>query len=245
MKKKAVAAVVLLILCGVAILTNLNWWGVNPLQPVTVGDVVLAVQDESGRKTVADDSGMRLTGIEADGTVRYSLASSQKDDERGFYIIKNMAAGGDGSVYLLDKICEDGEWTAKEAVKKVSPDGKSIQVLYEKEYEDQVFSGNLLNLQDQNGVLYVMETSEDGLTAVDVTSPDQSAFFPYKDADQMFRKCLFGPDGDLTVILQTGQIVNIDREGTVKTLYDRSEETEKRIPWSFSYGPDGTMFRCV
>lgn len=242
MKKKAVAAVVLLILCGVAILTNLNWWGVNPLQPVTVGDVVLAVQDESGRKTVADDSGMRLTGIEADGTVRYSLASSQKDDERGFYIIKNMAAGGDGSVYLLDKICEDGEWTAKEAVKKVSPDGKSIQVLYEKEYEDQVFSGNLLNLQDQNGVLYVMETSEDGLTAVDVTSPDQSAFFPYKDADQMFRKCLFGPDGDLTVILQTGQIVNIDREGTVKTLYDRSEETEKRIPWSFSYGPDGTMF---
>ena len=57
MKKKAVAAVVLLILCGVAILMNRDWWGVNPFQRVTVGDVVLAVQDESGRKTVADDSG--------------------------------------------------------------------------------------------------------------------------------------------------------------------------------------------
>lgn len=240
--KKKVAAVLLLLLCAVYAWLNRDSWGLNPFQPVAVGDVVQAVQNAGGRKAVADDSGMRLLGLDEDGNIRYILSSSQQDDENGYYIIKNMAAGEDGTVYLLDKISTDGEWTAKEAVKQVSPDGSSVELLYEKEYEDQVFSGDLLNLQYSQGVLYVMEASPEGLTAVDVKSPDNSRFFPYAEADWLFRECLFGPDGNLTVILQTGQILSLNEAGEETVLYDRSQDSAERIPWAFSYGPDGTMY---
>lgn len=241
MKKKA-AAVLLLLLCAVCAWVNRDGWGLNPFQSVMVGDVVQAVQDAEGHKTVTDDSGMRLLGLNEDGSIRYILVSSQQDDESGYYIIKNMAAGEDGTVYILDKISTDGEWTAKEAVKAVSSDGSSVELLYEKEYEEQVFSGDLLNLQYREGILYVMESSPEGLTAVDVQNPDQSLFFPYEDADQMFRECMLGPEGDLTVILQTGRILSLNEAGEAQVLYDRNQDSTERIPWAFSYGPDGTMY---
>lgn len=245
MKKKVIEALAILLLAAsiAMVMTNFEWWGVNPFGPVTASDVTIAVRAEDGGLLVSDSAGERLIGVSEQRIVEWVLKSSKKEGDGGFSHIENLVSGTDGSVYLVDTYYGNGTWALKEMVKKVSADGKKIETLYELEVDEASFSGRLRNLQQWQGKIYLMETAEDGLTVRNMEDLKDTRFFSYPEADSYVRKALFHPaDGTLYVMLQTGQLVTLQEDGTSTVVYDGKTEAAKRIPWSFAFGPEGELY---
>lgn len=245
MKKRVTIALAffLLAVSAAGIAVNMEWRGMNPFRPVTVENATGASRTQEGGLLITDSSGERLILVNGEGKVEWIRLSSGKDGSKGFYSVSHTVSGRDGSLYLVDSVSEVNSWLSKEKVKRFSSDGKNGEVLYELEYENEVFAGRFKNLQQFQGHIYLMETTSRGLYVRDVESPEEARFFYYPEADRYIRKCLLHPaDGTLYAMLQTGRLVTLAEDGTIETVYDRQMEKIKRIPWSFSFDQQGDVY---
>jgi len=157
-----------------------------------------AILDDKNNSYIIDTSKRRIIKTDADGKFEFKIDGGLRK-EGTFFSAKDLAVDYDGNLYVLNLVTDAGGfYTIREGILKYSPNGRFLNVIYEREYDTERTSliqrGELSSLAFKNGILSWFILGNDEILYCRFNLSDNSAMTSngikerklyYKDANIM------------------------------------------------------------
>ncbi len=255
----------LLLAAAMAGLLGLRQSGaVNPFNSTFSYDYpVYATGDDSGNIYAIDTSLRRVSKVNSEGLLEYSIAGGLRDGSSFFYA-NQIAVSPGGKLFIVDELRDqEGFYVLRERILLVDGQGKFLGELYSIEHPEGhhdptlVQRGRIISLEAVGeSILDVAILMEDRLDVVRIEySADKggnigehkiAASYPFPDALLYVADVSLAPGGLTLASLRNGLILELDESGDHRPRFDAGEHRmrtgELVVPWEVDRAPNGRVY---
>lgn len=240
MKKRWKVGILLFLVLMVTVWWNRDLLEINPFQPVTADTVYRVINGGDDSLFVADQSGKRLYRVNKDRQVEFILEGTRS--QNGFFDAKQMYAGTDGSIYLLDVRRAGSRKMEQERILKYDRNGKMVQVVADIQYDEdeRVYKNTINRIDELNGEIVWFQFIGDGFSIM--SENGELRHFPYEEAEQYLVDFAVNPStGFCAYLTKRGEIYEEQADGSFRKMYAADVDTFQ-IPWYIDYSADGKLY---
>lgn len=203
---------------------------------------------------VVDAAMRRVSRIEEDGTLAFSVYGGDRQPGSFFYV-DDIAVADDGSLYLKNLVLDNGGmFVLREEILRYSPAGRFEETVYRRTYEEmastRIQRGEILGLEADDDTIRFFELRDDSLVDYQISAPHYSpqrrgAVALNHARQRIGRISRDGTDGAL-LTTKEGTVERRGFDGSRHLLYDandRGEDQPRVVPWEVERdGSDRAVF---
>ncbi len=228
--KADVVVILLLLLVLLGIGRWKDWYGLLPSSFVEVVNPYLARSDSQGNTYVIDNERSRILKLNQEGEVEYFLQSNLQDADT-FWYAEDLAAGEDGTIYVLDASWDDtGSAVDREGILVYDAEGNYQETLLEISYEERVEKHRLFALALAEDALYYVNSDTDGFSlfkiSLDGGETEEVAFYAYEDAFNLIQDYEVDPYTETVYAIDKRGRILKGSENELVQLYDTAEDPD-------------------
>lgn len=244
-----------LLLAGICVVTTLSGLGALRMDPrsktVHIGDPTALVYGEDGSKyVIANGSTSILVLNSADEYVRTVPGGKQA---QGFYYAQELAADGDGNLYIHDRLLEEnGKNVAAERIAVYDSKGMFVEYLLEQPHDIDTNGENrnrIYGMSWKDGALFYVRVDHDSFALcrldVDTGTVDEQAVYAYPEAYRYLTYAAISDDFQVYFSDKYGSVWRADPAGDHDCVFEASSygtEEFYSIVTNLACAPDGSVY---
>jgi len=197
-----------------------------------------AFENDEGICCVIDDSWMRMTILNPDGTVR-SVVSTKYSSSNAPDIFSGVALD-DRYVYILDKVrSKNGTSIESERVLQYDLDGRYVSTVYSDKNADREFQGNIRDLAFFDGSLFILKAHGDSATVFRICDGDEKEVMHCSIPGNPVQYASYQPEiNTMTISTMNGKAYMFDGE-----VYEEVKLSDSSsLIATFAVMPDGSRY---
>ncbi len=252
LKKKYALPVLLLIVAisAVFILSQMDVLLTGPFEKTyTLEDPTLFFKNGDKTSYVINAGGKNIVAVNSNNEYLYHIKGGKRNSD--FYYASEIAVGDDGSLYVLDTLKdENGKDISAERIVKYNSEGKFLEYIFEKVYEEnQTSIGSIYSLNYYDGKLYfvLMENDSFSLASLDTNSEsvEIEAEYIFDNAKGAISDFALSPRLEICFSTRKGEIFTANSADDFTLIYNGAENIVSGFPscpYDIEYGKKGNIF---